>query len=116
MVGGFGGMLSFELKGGYDAAYRAIRRTEVCILAVSLGGVETLITHPASLVYPHNTDEERRVGGVSPGVIKLGGGTEEAKKITAKLDGPLGSKKKERTRKRKPTPFPYNRSQESRVG
>jgi methionine-gamma-lyase len=43
MVGGFGGMLSFEMKGGYDAAYQVIKRTELCLLAVSLGGVETLI-------------------------------------------------------------------------
>jgi cystathionine beta-lyase/cystathionine gamma-synthase len=40
MIGGFGGMLSFELKGGYEAAYRTIRCTQMCILAVSLGGVE----------------------------------------------------------------------------
>jgi cystathionine beta-lyase/cystathionine gamma-synthase len=91
MVGGFGGMLSFELKGGYDAAYRAIRRTEVCILAVSLGGVETLITHPASLVYPHNTDEERRAAGISPGLIRLSVGTEDANDIIADLDAALGS-------------------------
>jgi cystathionine beta-lyase/cystathionine gamma-synthase len=93
MIGGFGGMLSFELKGGYDAAYRAIRRTEVCVLAVSLGGVETLITHPASLVYPHNTDEERRAAGISPGLIRLSVGTEDAKDITADLDAALGSNK-----------------------
>ena len=93
MVGGFGGMLSFELKGGYDAAYRAIRRTEVCVLAVSLGGVETLITHPASLVYPHNTDEERRAAGISPGLIRLSVGTEDAKDIIADLDAALGSNK-----------------------
>jgi cystathionine beta-lyase/cystathionine gamma-synthase len=89
MIGGFGGMLSVELKGGYDAAYRVIRRTEVCILAVSLGGVETLITHPASLVYPHNTDEERRAAGVSPGLIRLSLGTEDAKDIIEDLDAAL---------------------------
>src|SRR5690606_29132707 len=53
MVGGFGGMLAFEMKGGYDAAYRVIGRTQICVLAVSLGGVETLITHPASLIHAH---------------------------------------------------------------
>jgi cystathionine beta-lyase/cystathionine gamma-synthase len=89
MIGGFGGMLSVELKGGYDAAYKVIRRTELCVLAVSLGGVETLITHPASLVYPHNTDEERRAAGISPGLIRLSLGTEDAKDIIEDLDAAL---------------------------
>jgi cystathionine beta-lyase/cystathionine gamma-synthase len=93
MIDGSGGILSFELKGGYNAANRAIRRTEVCILAVSLGGVETLITHPASLVYPHNTDEERRAAGVSPGLIRLSVGTEDAKDIIADLDAALSLNK-----------------------
>jgi cystathionine beta-lyase/cystathionine gamma-synthase len=89
MVGGFGGMLSFELKGGYDAAYRLIRRTEVCVPAVSLGDVETLITHPASLVYPHNTDEERRAAGVSPGLVRLSVGAEDPEDIIEDLDAAL---------------------------
>jgi methionine-gamma-lyase len=89
MVGGFGGMLSFKLKGGYDAAYRLIRRTEVCVPAVSLGDVETLITHPASLVYPHNTDEERRAAGVSPGLVRLSVGAEDPEDIIEDLDAAL---------------------------
>jgi len=86
MVGGFGGMLSFGLRGGYEAALEAIERTEVCASAVSLGGVETLITHPASLVYPHNTDEERRAAGISPGLLRLSVGAEEAEDIIEDLD------------------------------
>lgn len=89
MTGGFGGMLSFELKGGYEAAYRAIRRTRVCVLAVSLGGVETLITHPASLVYPHNTDEERRAAGISPGLIRLSVGVEDVEDVIEDLEAAL---------------------------
>jgi len=86
MVGGFGGMLSFGLRGGYEAALQAIKRTEVCASAVSLGGVETLITHPASLVYPHNTDEERRAAGISPGLLRLSVGAEDAEDIIEDLD------------------------------
>ncbi|WP_240550256.1 hypothetical protein [Candidatus Roseilinea sp. NK_OTU-006] len=41
MPGGFGGMIACGVKGGYDAAYRVIGRTKLCILAISLGGVET---------------------------------------------------------------------------
>lgn len=89
MVGGFSGMLSFEVKGGYDAAYRTIGRTEVCILAVSLGGVETLITHPASMIHTHQTAEEREMAGISPGLIRLSVGVEDVEDICEDLDRAL---------------------------
>ena len=84
-------MLSFEMKGGYDAAYRVIKRTELCLLAVSLGGVETLITHPASMIHAHQTDEERRAAGISPGLIRLSVGIENVEDIIADLDRALGT-------------------------
>ncbi len=90
MPGGFGGMLAFELKGGYDAAYRAIGRTQVCVLAVSLGGVESLITHPASMIQTHLSDEERRKTGVKPGLLRLSVGVEDVEDIIADLAGALG--------------------------
>lgn len=90
MIGGFGGMLSFEMKGGYDAAYKAIRSTELCLLAVSLGGVETLITHPASMIHAHQTDEERRAAGISPGLIRLSVGIENVEDIIEDLESALG--------------------------
>lgn len=80
MTGGFGGMLAFELRGGYDAAYRAVSRTEVCVLALSLGGVETLIRHFASL---GATD-------VPPGLVRLSVGVEDAEDIMEDLDAALG--------------------------
>jgi methionine-gamma-lyase len=89
MVGGFGGMLAFEMKGGYDAAYQAIKRTEVCLLAVSLGGVETLITHPASMIHAHQSDEERATAGISPGLIRLSVGVENVEDIIEDLDQAL---------------------------
>ncbi len=89
MRGGFGGMLSFEMKGGYEAAYRAIGRTRVCVLAVSLGGMETLITHPASMVHVHQTDEQRAQAGISPGLIRLSIGIENVEDITGDLDQAL---------------------------
>jgi methionine-gamma-lyase len=89
MSGGFGGMLAFELRGGYEAAYRMIQRTEVCILAVSLGGVETLITHPASMIHAHQTDEERETAGIAPGLIRLSVGVEHADDIIADLEQAL---------------------------
>jgi cystathionine beta-lyase/cystathionine gamma-synthase len=89
MPAGFGGMLSFEMRGGYDAAYRLIGRTEVCMLAVSLGGVETLITHPASMIHAHQTDEERESAGISPGLIRLSVGVENVEDIIADLEQAL---------------------------
>lgn len=89
MKGGFGGMLSFEMKGGYDAAYRAIGRTEVCILAVSLGGIETLITHPASMIHSHQSEEEREQAGISPALIRLSVGVEDVEDIIEDLDRAL---------------------------
>lgn len=90
MVGGFGGMLSFEMKGGYDAAYQVIRRTQVCLLAVSLGGVQTLITHPASMIHTHQTDEERKAAGISPGLIRLSAGIENVEDLIEDLEQALG--------------------------
>ncbi len=90
MAGGFGGMLAFELKGGYDAAYQAIRRTEVCLLAVSLGGVESLIIHPASMIHAHQTDAERASASISPGLIRLSVGIENVEDIIADLEQALG--------------------------
>jgi methionine-gamma-lyase len=91
MVGGFGGMLAFEMKGGYDAAYNVIRQTELCLLAASLGGVETLITHPASMIHVHQSDEERLAAGISPGLIRLSIGIENVEDILADLDQALST-------------------------
>ncbi len=90
MVGGFGGMLAFEVRGGYDAAYQVVRKTELCLLAVSLGGVETLITHPASMIHTRQTDEERRAAGISPGLIRLSVGVENVEDIIEDLEQALG--------------------------
>ncbi len=89
MPGGFGGMLSFEVRGGYDAAYNLVRKTEVCLLAVSLGGVESLITHPASMIHVRQTDEERKEAGISPGLIRLSVGVENVEDIIEDLEQAL---------------------------
>ncbi|HST03747.1 MAG TPA: aminotransferase class I/II-fold pyridoxal phosphate-dependent enzyme [Chloroflexia bacterium] len=86
MPGGFGGMVTFEMKGGFDPAYRLIGRTKLCVLAVSLGGVESLITHPASMIHTHQSEEQREAGGVSPGLIRLSVGLEAAEDIIEDLD------------------------------
>ena len=89
MRGGFSSMISFEVKGGYEAAYRAIGRTEVCTLAVSLGGVESLITHPASMIHLHQSDDERDRAGIKAGLIRLAVGCEDVEDIIEDLDQAL---------------------------
>lgn len=89
MTGGFGGMLSFEVRGGYQRAYEIVRHTEVCLLAVSLGGVETLITHPASMIHAHQSDEQRAMAGISPTLLRLSVGVENVEDIIDDLDRAL---------------------------
>jgi cystathionine beta-lyase/cystathionine gamma-synthase len=91
MPGGFGGMLSFEMKGGFDAAYRVIGRTRVCCLAVSLGGLESLITHPASMIHTHQSDEQRATAGITPGLVRLSVGIENVEDIIRDLDTALSA-------------------------
>jgi methionine-gamma-lyase len=74
---GFGGMLSFELEAGFDAAERLVTRLELASRAASLGGVETLIVHPAAMWKHSMTDEQLREAGVSPGLLRLSVGIED---------------------------------------
>jgi cystathionine beta-lyase/cystathionine gamma-synthase len=73
---GFGGMLSLELKGGQTAAESFLNKTEIAINAPSLGGVETLITRPASTSHAGMNADERRKLGISDGLIRISVGIE----------------------------------------
>lgn len=74
---GFGGMLSFELKGGYRAGKRFVESVRVATLAVSLGGMETLVQHPASMTHGPLTDEERKTSGITEGLVRVSVGLED---------------------------------------
>ncbi len=76
-MSGLGAMVSFELKGGYRAGKRFVESVDVATLAVSLGGVETLVKHPASMTHGPLTDEERRVSGVTEGLVHVSVGLED---------------------------------------
>jgi len=82
---GFGGMLSFEVSGGRGAGGRLVESTELAVLAVSLGGVETLIEHPATMSHVRLTDEQLRRAGIPPGLIRLSVGIEDAEDLIADL-------------------------------
>jgi methionine-gamma-lyase len=77
-MSGFGAMLSFELKGGYRAGKRFVESVDVATLAVSLGGTETLVQHPASMTHGPLTDEERRTSGISEGLVRVSVGIEDS--------------------------------------
>jgi len=86
---GFGGMLSFEVRGGYEAGVNTISRVRLCTRAVSLGDARTLITHPASTTHYIVPKEARLEAGISDGLIRLSSGIEDAKDLTADLDQAL---------------------------
>jgi len=89
MVGGFGGMLSFEARGGLDAGRRVLNRVKLCTRAVSLGDVKTLITHPASTTHYIVPREAREAAGISDGLIRLSVGIEDIEDLMADLDQAL---------------------------
>jgi methionine-gamma-lyase len=82
----FGGMVSFELKGGLEAGKAMMNRVRVCVLAVSLGNLDTLISHPASMTHTTVPPEERHRMGITDGLVRLSVGVENVEDIIADLD------------------------------
>jgi cystathionine gamma-lyase len=74
----FGGMISISLKGGKDAALRFMTRTKLFSLAESLGGVESLVCHPATMTHASIPAELRQARGVTDGLVRLSVGIEDA--------------------------------------
>ncbi|HEY3057393.1 MAG TPA: cystathionine gamma-synthase [Chloroflexota bacterium] len=89
MVGGFGGMLSFEVQGGVEAAREVARRTRLFTLAESLGGVESLIELPALMTHASLPAERRAEIGIDDGLIRLSVGIEEHEDLIADLEQAL---------------------------
>ena len=85
----FGGMIAFELKGGYKAGEKLMNRVRLCTLTVSLGDVDTLICHPASMTHSTLSREQRLQAGISDGLIRFSVGIENADDLTADLDQAL---------------------------
>ncbi|NOZ75979.1 MAG: aminotransferase class I/II-fold pyridoxal phosphate-dependent enzyme [FCB group bacterium] len=86
---GPGSMISFELNGGLEAGQKLMDRVSVATLAVSLGGYETLIQHPASMTHAAVPREERLSSGITDGLVRLAVGCEDAEDIIADLDQAL---------------------------
>jgi methionine-gamma-lyase len=83
---GFGGMISFEVKGGVAAGARLMNRLKLCALATSLGDARTLISHPASTTHSVLSSQARLEQGVSDGLVRMSVGLEEAADIIADLE------------------------------
>ena len=82
----YGGMLSFELKGGMQAGIRLMERVRLATLAVSLGMVDTLIEHPASMTHGPVPREDRLNQGITDGLVRLSVGIENLPDILADLE------------------------------
>lgn len=82
---GPGAMISFELKGGLDAGKRMMDHVKLALLAVSLGGIETLIQHPASMTHSKLSHENKLAAGITDGLVRLAVGIEDVDDILADL-------------------------------
>ena len=78
---GFSGMISFELKGGIPAGTTVMNNVKLCSLAESLGAVETMITHPASMTHMDVPAEERHARGLTDGLVRISVGIEDPEDI-----------------------------------
>jgi len=82
---GFGSMICFGLHGGYEAGRKMINAVELCTLAVSLGGIESLIQHPASMTHAGLPKEHREMAGITDDLIRLSVGCEGVEDLRADL-------------------------------
>lgn len=87
----FGAVISFEVKGGFEAGKKLLNSLNLCVLAVSLGDAETLIQHPASMTHSAYSKCEREKAGIKDGLIRISVGIEEADDIIADLKQALDS-------------------------
>jgi len=89
-MSGFGSMISFDL-GSLDAANRMLKRVHICSLAESLGGVETLISHPATMTHAAIGVEGRRNLGITDGLVRISVGIEDVEDVLADLEQALNA-------------------------
>jgi cystathionine gamma-lyase len=86
---GFGGMVSIRVKGGFEAAKRFCERTGLFALAESLGGVESLVNHPAVMTHASVPAERRAALGITDDLVRLSVGVEDLADLRADLDQAL---------------------------
>jgi cystathionine beta-lyase/cystathionine gamma-synthase len=89
LFAGFGGVLSFEPRGGVEAADKFLKAVRLAIIAISLGGVDTLATRPAITTHAGLSPEERRKAGIPDGLIRLSIGIEATDDLIEDFDQAL---------------------------
>lgn len=90
-MNGPGSMISFGVKGGFDSARRVINAMRLATLAVSLGGIETLVEHPASMTHASLPRAEREAAGIRDDLIRLAVGCEAVEDLQADLEAALAT-------------------------
>jgi cystathionine gamma-synthase len=88
-MNGFGGVVSFVVKGGLDAASRVVDAMKIARIGPSFGGVESLVEQPAVMSYYEMTTEERAGIGIADGLVRLGVGIEEPKDLLDDVENAL---------------------------
>ncbi|MFQ6678108.1 MAG: trans-sulfuration enzyme family protein [Fidelibacterota bacterium] len=88
-MSGYSGMISFELKGGMESGIALMNHVKLCLLAESLGSVETMITHPATMTHVDVPREERLARGFLDGLVRLSVGIENVNDIINDLEQAL---------------------------
>jgi cystathionine gamma-lyase len=91
MGGRYGGIISAVVKGGLPAATAMLERCELFALAESLGGVESLIEHPAIMTHASIPPDQRQALGIHDGLIRLSVGIEDVADLIAELDAALAA-------------------------
>jgi O-acetylhomoserine (thiol)-lyase len=82
-------MVTFGLEGGYDAAVELCEETDLAQFLANIGDAKTLVTHPASTTHAQLSADEQRASGVTPDMIRLSVGIEDAADIVADLDAAI---------------------------
>lgn len=88
---GFGALVSFEVGDDIAAARRFLKALRLCSVAESLGGVETLISHPASMTHGSVPEDRRHALGITPGLVRISVGLEDVEDIVADLERGLAA-------------------------
>jgi cystathionine gamma-synthase len=91
MPGGYGGVLSFEVEGGFEAVAAILPRLRYAYLAANLGQVDTVVGPPSTTSHVECTEEERRAAGIPEGLIRYSAGIEDTQDLIADLNQALAA-------------------------